>query len=684
MRVIFKTKKSRLIAILALIGAAAAIWIITLLFATMNKGELISVKSDDELLAIYNRNSKTSNNFIRKILGLPFSAFSDDYYYDYEYRQPIFDDITNTVGPTSAIDTATGAAESSKPSAPTKEYSTTNIQVENVDEADIVKTDGDYIYSISGADIVITNVQNSTSPEISARISTNGYVQDLILSGDKLVAISVPGISTQFSRYGSGNTDTAVQIYNISDRENPKLAKTFQFYSPYYTSRTINNQLYIISSGRLRQKGNKVERAYLEDLTAKEIPLSDIKYLEEVTTDTQTIISSIDLANPDLVPSVKSYLFDASNAYVSENSIYLLDEHYKDSSDICIDDYAVWSIFGIKGLYGLNDASGRDCYISGNLKETKIIKFKIEKTGEVSYAAKTNIDGTTINQFSIDEYDDHLRIALQDSEGSFIAVFDKNLEQTGETSHLAKDENMYSSRFVGDKAYFVTYRTVDPLYTFDLSDPANPKALGELKIPGYSTYLHPYDENHLIGIGMDTEERTHRDNFGRIISTSAVLTGMKMALFDISDLRNPKEISSIHIGDSRTTSAILTNHKALLFAKEKNLIAIPVNNYQEDFIAEAPGDNIEDLIRMYNGYFQPYISEGYLVYDISLEKGFTLKGTVTHDKITADYGYYYGSKMLRGLYIEDNLFTVSENSLKVNALSDLKEITELKLIKEKN
>jgi uncharacterized secreted protein with C-terminal beta-propeller domain len=243
---------------------------------------------------------------------------------------------------------------------------------------------------------------------------------------------------------------------------------------------------------------------------------------------------------------------------------------------------------------------------------------------------------------------------------------------------------MYSSRFIGDRAYLVTYRTVDPLYTFDLSDPANPKVLGELKIPGYSTYLHPYDANHLIGIGMDTEEYTYRDNFGRVVSTSAVLTGMKMALFDISDLRNPKEISSIHIGDSRASSAILTNHKALLFSKEKNLIAIPVNNYQEDFIIEENSDNNEDIISAYNRYLQPYISEGYFVYNISLDNGFTLKGTITHEKIASDYGAYYGNKMLRGLYIEDDLFTVSEGTLKVNALSDLKEITDLKLTKEEN
>ena len=115
-------------------------------------------------------------------------------------------------------------------------------------------------------------------------------------------------------------------------------------------------------------------------------------------------------------------------------------------------------------------------------------------------------------------------------------------------------------------AYLVTYRTIDPLFVIDLSDERNPKVLGELKIPGYSTYLHPYDETHLIGIGMETEETINRNSYGTVVSTSATIVGMKMALFDISNVNNPKQISSVLIGDRRTTSAILTNPKALLFS----------------------------------------------------------------------------------------------------------------------
>ena len=254
------------------------------------------------------------------------------------------------------------------------------------------------------------------------------------------------------------------------------------------------------------------------------------------------------------------------------------------------------------------------------------------------------------------------------------------MKKIGETPKLAEGEKMYSSRFLGNKAYLVTYKTVDPLFVVDLSNPRDPQVLGELKIPGYSTYLHPYDENHLIGIGMQTEEKVNRNSSGRIISTSSVITGMKMALFDVTDVNNPIQISDTIIGDSRTTSAILTNHKALLFSKEKELLAIPVNNYTEDFEVENTSNNYESIVNSYTDYKKDYVSEGYFVYNINLTNGFTLKGTITHEKTESKYAYYNNaSRLLRGLYIDDNLYTVSEDYIKVNRLNDLQEISQLKI-----
>ena len=366
--------------------------------------------------------------------------------------------------------------------------------------------------------------------------------------------------------------------------------------------------------------------------------------------------------------NLSSYLIDISNAYVSENNIYLLDYDYYDNGPKPMD------LFGIKGVIGLFESMDYSFE-----KKTNIYKFSINKDRGVLYNTKTEIEGSVINQYSLDEKDENLRIALDGKDGTRIAILDKNLHLLGETDSVEKDEIMYSSRFIGDKAYLVTYRNTDPLFVADLSDVKNPKIVGELKIPGYSTYLHPYDENHLIGIGMETEEKVNRDSQGKVISSWAVITGMKMSLFDVSDINSPKQIAKTTIGDSRTVSAILTNPKALLFSKEKELLAIPVNNYSEDF-SVRDSEEVDDVINRFTRYSKPYVAEGYFVYKVNLTEGFNLKGIINHDKSESEYYYYYNnSRLLRGVYIDDNLFTVSEDAVKVHNLDSLEQITELSL-----
>ena len=333
------------------------------------------------------------------------------------------------------------------------------------------------------------------------------------------------------------------------------------------------------------------------------------------------------------------------------------------------------SLFGIKGIIGFFEQID-DEYDHDN---TQIYKFNIDSKNGVKLQTSTTIKGKTINQYSYDEKDDNLRIALETDEGARVAILDKNLKILGETEPVAEGEELYASRFIGDKAYIVTYENTDPLFVMDLSDVKNPQVMGELEIPGYSTYLHPYDENHLIGIGINTEEQVTRDENGEVISSWTTVTGMKMCLFDVTDIENPIEISKTTIGDRRTVSAILTNPKALLFSKDKNLLAIPVNNYKENFEVETDTSN-EDEVNAFIDYDKEYTSEGYFVYNIDLKNGFKLKGIINHEKTRNNY-YYYGSnsKLLRGLYIDDNLYTVSEDYIKVNKLDDLKEISSLKI-----
>lgn len=670
--------------------------IIGISFYTFNinsKTDLKTVKSQSNFKKLYDGESSEILEYIVGLSTMPWSFLADfDFDVDYSYGNSsnfYTDSITTSssgINPgsmkvpnttinssSSGLSTIFESANSftSTETTSSKDYSTTNIQVENVDEADITKTDGNYIYSISDNNVIITNVENPKEIKIASKINTlTGTPQDLILYNNKLVIISADTATS------SWKNNTIVEIYNIDNKENPFKVKNYKLFEPYYTSRCIGNKLYVISSGRLRKEGKDIVAYYTENNKQINLDLNNMYYLKNVDTNVQTLISTVDLDNPYQNVSVQSYLIDISNAYVSENNIYLLNQeyNYRYSTDVP----PISSLFTFKGAIG-PFVYEEDDDVSYSNRTTYIYKFNIENNGLVKYNTKTKVDGQTINQFSIDEYDGNLRVALYDNNGSKVVIFNKKLEKISETPYLAPGEKMYSSRFMGNKAYLVTYRTVDPLYVIDLSDPTNPTPLGELKIPGYSTYLHPYDENHLIGIGMETKETVRRDNFGKVISTSASIVGMKMALFDVSDVNNPKQLSSTVIGDSRTTSSILTNHKALLFSKEKQLIAIPVNNYEEDFEITNSSDSYSSIINSYKNYSKSYISEGYLVYNINLEEGFKLKGDITHNLEKTTYGYRVNSNLLRGLYINDNLFTISEDAIKVNNLDNLELINELNI-----
>lgn len=643
-------------ALIVILIIAIIIAVITIV-CNKDDTELKTVKSKQELLKIYEGDNSDLQELLARIFCMPFSMF----YHNYDVIEKV--DNTWSIG----IDSV-GSTESSSSSSNTKDYSTTNIQVENVDEADIVKTDGDYIYSISEDNVIITDVKDPKQPKVVATIQSedDDIPEDIILYKDKLVVISTKGNQTQ-RYYYNNRMNTVVKIYNITSREKPVLTKSYEMYEPYYTSRCIDNVLYVISSGNLRKEDDEIVVGYNEDNMEKEMSIDKIKYLKDVKTTKQTLISTVDLNNETADIKLDSYLMNISNAYVSENAIYLLNQKYNNDSKIPIK-----LLFGFKGVFGLEDYYEMD---SESGYYTEIYKFDIKEN--VEYKAKTKVKGKTINQYSLDEKDNHLRIALYDNDGSRVAIFDEDLKQIGISDNVAKGEKMYSSRFIGDKVYFVTYKTIDPLFVMDLSNEAKPKVLGKLKIPGYSTYLHPYDENHIIGIGMETKEIINRNSNGKVISTTAKVVGMKMALFDVSNVNSPVQISSVVIGDSRTTSAILTNSKALLFSKEKSLIAIPVNNYSQDFEVTS-SNNYETMINNYTKYSKPYNAEGYFVYNINVQDGFKLKGVITHEKTNATY-YYSNSKLLRGLYIDNNLYTVSETMIKVNELDSLKAVGELKL-----
>ena len=306
--------------------------IIMFLFFYNKNNELKTIKSERQLLKKYYGDEDKIKERILFFIKLSFSIFSDDLYSDdYSYNNldsgyKYIDDIsTATINDvtTNNISSNLGISSSSK------SYSSTNIQVENVDETDITKTDGDYIYSISDNNVIITNVINPKKIKIEATINSldESIPEDLVLYNNKLVIIS----STGGSRYRYSKNNTIIRIYDISTKSLPKLVKNYELYEPYYTSRRIDNRLYVIASGKLRVEKKKVIRIYKEDNLEKQIALNVFKYLKNVETNNQTLMSIVDLDKPEKDVKINSFLIDISNVYVSENSIYLLNESYYNS-----------------------------------------------------------------------------------------------------------------------------------------------------------------------------------------------------------------------------------------------------------------------------------------------------------------------------------------------------------------
>jgi hypothetical protein len=285
------------------------------------------------------------------------------------------------------------------------------------------------------------------------------------------------------------------------------------------------------------------------------------------------------------------------------------------------------------------------------------------KNGAITYLATGEVPGTLHNQFSMDEYDGNLRVATTSSVytprwGQYtynnVYVLDQDMATIGELTHIAEQETIYSTRFIGDRLYMVTFKRIDPFFVIDLAAPTAPKILGKLKIPGYSDYLHPYDATHIIGVGKETGT----NDWGGV-STK----GIKLALFDVSDVEHPTQIDKVEIGDAGSDSAALSDHKAFLFDKAKNLLVIPARVVKNDVTVTGK-----------YGTTQPNIWYGAYVFGLTPETGFVLKGTVEHGS-GSDRSYWYGSsqnEVKRSLYIGDVLYTLSSRKILANSLSDIK------------
>ena len=552
-----------------------------------------------------------------------------------------------------SADIAESSSDAPPPSPNAPDFSGTNIQVEGVDEADMVKTDGEYIYLASGSKVFIVKAFPPGDAEVVATLELEREASDLFINGDKLVVISSPQVY-----YYWGPMDimppeeyeltTHIWVYDLSDVSSyPTLERTVSVDGYYTSSRMIGDYVYAVTG---QPAVLNITEPILPVIRSGnytcEVESTDIWYANN--TDYYygyTNIVAIDVQDPESEITHETYLMGSSSTlYVSMENIYLT------ASGWVQDEVSGW-------------------------ETTKIFKINVDEES-ITYVAEGVVPGRVLNQFSMDEHDGYFRMATTNghvsrggsSTSNNVYVLNASLGVVGSLEGLAPGEDIYSARFMGSRCYLVTFKKVDPLFVIDLADPENPTVLGKLKIPGYSDYLHPYDENTLIGVGKETEEAEEGD--------FAWYQGVKISLFDVSDVSNPRELAKFEIGDRGTDSPALRDHKAFLFSRAKNLLVIPVLEAKidaGDYSSEVPA----------NAYGE-YVYQGAYVFHVSREQGIDLRGRVTHIDDPQAFlrsGYWFESELSveRSLYIDDVLYTISGRMIKMNDLSDLLEVGRVEL-----
>jgi inhibitor of cysteine peptidase len=612
---------------------------------------------------------------------------------------------------------AKGVSLAAPSSVGSTDHSTTNVQVAGVDEPDFVKNDGKYVYVISGQILTIVDAYPASAATILSKTEIGDTPHDLFIDGDRLVLFTTGADETDKSSssdspvtaskvsampyyYRSTMPVTHAIFYDISDRAHPKVTKDYTIDGDYIDARLIGTNLYLVTREQIYTYST--ERIAVPEVRegTKTVIAPDVYYFDNPERQYAfTTISSFDTGSAN-EREAKTYLVGSGNIlYVSENAMYITYQKYKNIIYPMRAQPAIASVVPVGILKESDSGSASGSAVTGstgvsspilwedfnkmsdsekqafiaemkNAEQESLQKQEIDQTttaihkiaisnGAITYIARGEVSGSLKDQFAIDEHNGNLRVAttsnVYTTRGSYeynnVFVLDSGMKLIGSLTHLAEQEQIYATRFIGDRLYMVTYKRVDPFFVIDLSNPTAPKILGKLKIPGFSDYLHPYDATHIIGIGKETGT----NDWGGV-STK----GLKLALFDVSDVEHPTQIDKVEIGDAGTDSAALSDHKAFLFDKEKNLLVIPARVVKNDAA----------LTDKY-GTIQPNIWYGAYVFGVTPETGFTLRGTVEHGTGGNTY-YWYGSsnaEVKRSLYIDNVLYTISTKQIKANSLS---------------
>jgi inhibitor of cysteine peptidase len=586
-----------------------------------------------------------------------------------------------------AVPEAAAAADSSADV--NSDHSNTNVQVQGVDEADIVKTDGEYIYQVNKQRIIIAKASPAEQLKI---LKTLPFADEQFTPAELyLDAAHLVVIGTSSNRYNT-LIDEKPQakrlmpiryqgfvkaiVFDISDKTNIRQTREIETEGSYVTSRKIGASLYIIANQyvntyNILNDKTEVPSPVFRDTAASDellpIGYDHVRYFPSSIQPNYLIIASLNLDQANQKANIEAYLGSSQNVFASTKNLYVTLSHYKTSPQ--------------SQPAAANGVSPSIAFIPDQPDST-IYKFLLDQEN-VRYAGSGEVPGTVLNQYAMDEYGGYFRIATTSGEiwrndemtsKNNVYVMNEAMEMTGKIENIAPGERIYSTRFIGNRAYMVTFKQVDPLFVIDLANPQAPKILGSLKTPGFSDYLHPYDENHIIGFGKDAIEVSNPNSGNSGSSTAAFYQGMKLAMFDVTDVAHPIEMFKENIGDRGTDSEILHNPKALLFNKEKGLMAFPVTLMKVD-------PKSQDNTNSVPAYGQ-FTYQGAYVYNVDLTNGFRLKGTITHlsqdDLAKAGGNWYYSDKSIsRILYIGSTLYTLSNAEIKANDISSLKEINHL-------
>lgn len=427
----------------------------------------------------------------------------------------------------SAAAVDTGVAQNSK-SSENAVYSETNVRQEGVDEADVVKTDGRYLYTLkdNGRSVAIVDTSNGElQMVISIPVEDDDQAREFYVNDGHLILVSEFNQEREDGTWTYASTDTRVTTYDITDPEKPEKAGEVTQSGSYTSSRLTDGHLYLFTQYSVDVTSGitpKDKKAYIPYVNQQMLEADDIYLPPFSQAYMYEVVSSVDVAKPGEIQDTKAIFSDGGELYVSNDNIYWYETQWSDKTETVIK---------------------RISYKGG--------KLKAEASGKV--------DGYINDSFSIDEYDGYLRVVTTDDETNGLYILNSNMKEVGTITGLAEGEQVYSARLLGDTGYFVTYEQTDPLFSVDLSDPKNPKIIGKLKIPGFSEYLHFYGENLLLGIGMDVDE----DGF--------TTNGVKLSMFDISDSSDVKEIQKYTL-ENVYSAAVMYDYKAVLIDPEKNVI----------------------------------------------------------------------------------------------------------------